>query len=47
MSAINQATGSNLDLTVYKTLINEDLNLYPTAYSTRTNDIPNRNSEIT
>ena len=42
---INQAIGSNLDLIVKNILDKDVLNLNPTAYSTKTNEIPKINRE--
>ena len=42
---MNHAIGSSFLLTEYSILARDFLNLYPTAYSTKTNEIPKRNSE--
>ena len=42
----NHATGSNFLLILYKIFDNDFLNLNPTAYSIKTNDMPKRNTEM-
>ena len=42
---MNHATGSNFLLTENNILASDFLNLNPTAYSTKTNEIPSKNNE--